>query len=324
MAINLVDLEPTKVSRDLKGKYLLIYSEPKAGKTSLSVRFPKTLLLAFEKGYNALANIYAQDIPNWRTMKEVLRELKKESVKEKFDTVIFDTASIAWERCVEYICVQNSVSDLGEIPWGKGYSSCKKEFQKILQEISMLGYGIIFLAHAEEKVPMGGSEDDAYIAPLLDKRPYAIINGMVDIITCIDVDKKTGERFLQMRATPRIFAGSRFQYMPDRIPLSYEALVEELSKAIEIEGQKNKNQITDERQVIDKGNQRPFEECMSEAEYLWNAILDKDSSDKTLDKMAGIVESNFNQKIKLSTVTPSQQDILELTILDLKDLLNSL
>ena len=119
MAINLMALEPTKVSRDLKGKYLLIYGEPKTGKTSLAVQFPKSLLLAFEKGYNALAGVMAQDIPNWRTMKEVLRELKKEDVKSKFDNIIVDTASIAWERCSEYICLQNSVNDLGEIAWGE-------------------------------------------------------------------------------------------------------------------------------------------------------------------------------------------------------------
>lgn len=188
----------------------------------------------------------------------------------------------------------------------------------------MLGYGIIFLAHAEEKIPMGGSENDAYIAPLLDKRPYAIINGMVDIISCIDVNKETKERFLQLRSTPRIFAGSRFKYMPDRIPLSYERLVEELGNAIETEGQHNGNQITDERQIVKKEVKRPFDECMKEAEYLWTAIQEKDPSDKTLDEMISIVENNFNQKIKLSTVTPAQQDILELTILDLKDLLNSL
>lgn len=77
MAVDLLNLEPTKISRDLKGKYMLFYGLPKTGKTSLAVRFPKSLLLAFEKGYNALANVMKYDIPNWRTMKEVLRELRK-------------------------------------------------------------------------------------------------------------------------------------------------------------------------------------------------------------------------------------------------------
>ena len=43
-----------------------------------------------------------------------------------------------------------------------------------------------------------------------------------------------------------------------------------------------------------------------------------------IDKLLKIVENNFGQKIKLSTVSPEQQDLLELTILDLRDLKNSL
>lgn len=324
MAVDLLNLEPTKVSRDLKGKYMLFYGVPKTGKTSLAVKFPKSLLLAFEKGYNALGNIMAFDIPNWRTMKEIVRELRKPAVQEKFDSVIFDTSSIAWEKCVEYICAQHGVNDLGDIAWGRGFSACKKEFQKVLQEISMLGYGIVFLAHAEEKVPLGGKEDEAYIAPLLDKRPYAIINGMVDIISCIDKDDETGERFLQMRATPRIFAGSRFKYMPARIPLSYENLVNALGEAIEKEGEVSGGRIIDERVDLREEKQRSFEECMDEARELWMEIQDKDPSDAMVDKLLKIVENNFGQKIKLSTVSQEQQDLLELTILDLRDLKNSL
>lgn len=206
----------------------------------------------------------------------------------------------------------------------KGFSACKKEFSKILQEISMLGYGIVFLAHAEEKVPMGGKEDEAFIAPMLDKRPYAIINGMVDIIACIDVDKKTGERFLQMRSTPSIFAGSRFKYMPARIPLSYENLVNALSDAIEKEGARGEGRIVDERLDNAEKVQRPFEDCMKEAKELWEYIVEKDSSDSMYDKLLKIVENNFGQKIKLSTVKEEQQDMLELTVLDLRDLKNSL
>ena len=61
------------------------------------------------------------DVPTWRTMKEILRELRKPLVKEKYDSVIIDTGSIAWEKCVEYICSQHGVTDLGEIAWGKSF-----------------------------------------------------------------------------------------------------------------------------------------------------------------------------------------------------------
>ena len=67
--IDLSKLQPTKISRDLKGKYMLFYGLPKSGKTSLAAKFPKSLLLAFEKGYNALPGIMAQDIINWTDMR---------------------------------------------------------------------------------------------------------------------------------------------------------------------------------------------------------------------------------------------------------------
>lgn len=319
MPIDLLNLEPTKISRDLKGKYILIYAQPKAGKTSLAVQFPKNLLLAFEKGYNGLAGIKAIDIPKWAILKEVLKELRKPAVQESFDSIIFDTATIAWERCEEYVCAQNGVSDLGEMAYGKGYKACKKEFNKVLREISMLGYGIVFLAHSEEKMPLGGEEGDQYICPMLEKRAYAIINGMVDIIAYIDVDHETGKRYLQTRATQHIVAGSRFHYLPERFELSYENLVNNLADAIEMQGEASGGMITDERMKVNEDS-RPFEEVREEALGLWNTLISANPENK--DKILDIVENIFGQRIRLSEITPQQQDLFELVVSDMRDLVN--
>ena len=324
--VDLMNLEPTKISRDLKGKFVLIYGLPKSGKTSLATRWPKSLLLAFEKGYNALSGIMAYDVPSWTTMKEVLRELKKPAIQAKFDNIVIDTTSIAWDRCSEYICQQNNIKDLTDLAWGKGTKACAKEFEKMWRDISLLGYGLVFLAHAEEKTPFGSSDDSqTYIAPMLDKRPYRIINGMVDVIACIDIDAESGERFLQLRSTPKIFAGSRFGYMPDRVPLDYDAFVEALANAIEQEGDATGGLIVDERlDLKNTPKTRPFSEAMEEAKELWTSILDKDDSDETFERMNQIIEDQFGSRIKLSSTTEKQQGMLELAILDLRDLLDSL
>lgn len=65
MAINLLNLQPHKVSRDLSGYITYIYGAPKTGKTTLATQMPKSLLLAFERGYNALPGVIAQDINTW-------------------------------------------------------------------------------------------------------------------------------------------------------------------------------------------------------------------------------------------------------------------
>lgn len=81
MAINLLDIKPHKVSTDLTGYITYIYGAPKTGKTTLATQMPGAILLAFEKGYNALPGVMAQDITSWGEMKQVYRELKKPAVK---------------------------------------------------------------------------------------------------------------------------------------------------------------------------------------------------------------------------------------------------
>ena len=50
MAINLLSLQPHKVSRDLSGYITFVYGRPKTGKTTLASQAEKALLLATEKG----------------------------------------------------------------------------------------------------------------------------------------------------------------------------------------------------------------------------------------------------------------------------------
>jgi hypothetical protein len=50
----LLNIKPHQVSRDLRGYSVMLYGTPKSGKTYNATRFPKHLLLAFEKGYNAI------------------------------------------------------------------------------------------------------------------------------------------------------------------------------------------------------------------------------------------------------------------------------
>ena len=63
--IDIFNIEPHKVSRDMRGYSVLFYGEPKSGKTSIASKFPRALLRAFEKGYNALAGVKPQPINSW-------------------------------------------------------------------------------------------------------------------------------------------------------------------------------------------------------------------------------------------------------------------
>ena len=102
--INILDVKPHVVSRDLSGYTTLLYGDPKSGKTTCATRFPKSLLLAFEKGYAALPGVMALPINTWGDYLTALRQLKDEAAKEKFSTIIIDTVDIAATLCDKYIC----------------------------------------------------------------------------------------------------------------------------------------------------------------------------------------------------------------------------
>ena len=80
---------------------------------------PGALILAFERGYNALPGVIAQDITSWGELKQVYRELKKPEVQEVYKSIIVDTVDIAASLCEKYICNQLDIDTLGDVGYGE-------------------------------------------------------------------------------------------------------------------------------------------------------------------------------------------------------------
>lgn len=125
MGINLLGIQPHKVSKDLSGYITYLYGGYKTGKTTLATQMEGALLLAFEAGYNALPGVMAQDITTWGEMKQVYRELKKPEVKEVYKAVVVDTIDVAADKCKKYICQQNGIEELGDLGYGKFFAVVK-------------------------------------------------------------------------------------------------------------------------------------------------------------------------------------------------------
>lgn len=49
MPKHLWEIEKNVISRDLRGKYVMLYGKPKSGKTTAACSFPDAVLFAFEK-----------------------------------------------------------------------------------------------------------------------------------------------------------------------------------------------------------------------------------------------------------------------------------
>lgn len=328
MAIDIFNIKPSVISRDLKGKYILIYGKEKSGKTTAAASFPKALLCAFERGYNGIGGVMAADISTWSDFKTVLRQLEKPEAKELYHTIIIDTVSIAWDQCEQFICRQNGVQKISDIPWGGGYAASKKEFEGALRKITMMGYGVVLIAHNASRIEKtaDGSEIEI-IYPDLPKRAAEICNGIVDIIGYIGTEWENGEakRWLYTRETPTLFAGSRFKYMAPKIPFGYDELVNAVAEAIELSEKKDGVTVVDSANLMPTEEVLNFQEVRSRAQELWTKLVG--TGDKTNPDVANAIlkkiEMTMGRRMKLSEFTEDQTDILNLVVMDMEEMLKT-
>lgn len=328
--IDIFSLEPSKISKDLKGKFLLIYGQPKTGKSTFGSQLPRSLFLNFEQGTNALAGIRSVPILRWTDAKKVLTQLRKPQAKEMYDSIVVDTASIAWQLCEKYICQRENVDSIRDVAWGQGWNMLKTEFSEFWREITLLGFGILFIAHSKEKpTEMRDEQGDAIMAvcPDLPSNAYTIINSIVDIIGYLQVQINpdgSSERYLYTRSTPTIFAGSRYQYLAPKIKFGYNELVEAIGEAIDSAVKNDGAEVTDHT-VFAQVKARPFNEVIEEAKTIWVGYLNKATNEEEknqhLNIMKDIIKRVFGtEDFKLSQAVPSQADLVELFIDEMKNL----
>lgn len=323
MAIDLLKLQPHKVSRDLSGYITFLYGPAKCGKTTFGSRMPGALLLAFERGYNALPGVIAQDITTWGEMKQVMRELKKPEVKEVFKSIIVDTADIAADCCQKYICSQLGIENIGDGGWAvNGWAKYKKEFEDVFRTLTQLGYAVVFISHDKEKTiaPQNGKEYQQ-IGSSMQSSALSIIENMSDIIGYAHpkVTEEGSQVVLTLRSADNsIRCGCRFKHITPEIPFTYEALTTALNEAIDKEAQETNNQfVTSERQIAPILKEYDYDALMKEFSEIVGTVMSKNQTHGA--KITQIVDKYLGKGKKVSEATPDQAEFIHLIVEEIKD-----
>ena len=326
MGINLLGLQPHKVSRDLSGYITFIYGPPKVGKTTLATQMPGALLLAFERGYNAIPGIIAQDVNTWGEMKQIFRELKKPEVQEVYKTIIVDTVDIAADLCQKYICNQLGIDNMGDGGWGtNSWSKYKKEFEDVFRGLTMMGYAVVFISHSKtgtDKDQTG--KEFGYTKPTTQSSALQIIENMADIYCFARMYLGTdGEekRVLTLRspAGSGISCGSRFKYIASEIPLNYDALTKAIGDAIDKEAKENGNKfVTNEREVAPVVKEYDFDALMAQFETMVGDLMTKDQA-YYAPRITQVIEKYLGKGKKMSGVTRDQAELVYLVVTEIQD-----
>ena len=323
---DLLSLQPHKVSRDLTGYITYIYGEAKTGKTTLATQAGTALLFAFERGYNALPGVFPVDVTSWGDVRSLVRELKKKEVKEKFQTVIFDTVDIAGTLCEKYICAQNGVDKIGEIPYGQGWTLMKKEFEEILRTITQLGYALFLISHEKDKVfkRKDGTEYNQTV-PSCPTTFNEIAKNVADIYGYAekygDENGVSKVRLVLRSKDNSIDCGCRFKFIEPVIEMSYKALVDAINTAIDKEAELTNGQyVTNDRNFVSVTKTLDYDALLAEFNTLASSLMEKDAAAYG-PKITFIVDKYLGRGKKVSDSTPAQVELIDQIISEIKDTL---
>ena len=323
--MGLLDIKPHQVSRDLRGYSVMLYGAPKTGKTTTACQFPGALLLGFEKGWSTIAGVMVQPINSWSEFKKLFVEFKDPDVQAKYQTIVIDTADIAYSYCEKYICNRESdakhdYQTVADIPYGKGYAMAMEEFDECIRKILQLGYGLVLISHEQDKT-MKNERGEEYnqLIPTLDKRARLVCERTCDIIGyCRQVQTENGYVVrMFMRESDRYVAGSRFKYTPESIELTYDNLVKAIGDAIDAQENLVKGSTTEASFNMHKEEvQYDFEGLMKEVQATVGNLMT--TRPEMEHKIVAVVDKHLGKGRKVSDCTPDQAALVDLILTDLK------
>lgn len=322
---NLEELQPNKVSKDLSSYTSLIYGVPKIGKTTFAYKMfgERALLLGFERGYKALAGVMAVDITKWSELVKLNQELKKPSVKEKFDVLVIDTTDLMEKLAKQYILQQNDIDDMGGLAYGKAYDLKDNLIFDMFKKWQDMGYGLMFISHAKEiteTILQDGKEVEyTKYQPSLERRTLAIVSKMCDIIgfAYLKQNEETGEeeRVLFLRESLRVQAGTRFRHMVGSVPLKVEEFNKALANAISKEEEENPESVTDKKVESVVDFTLNFDEIMKN---IVDLVKNKFAPNGHMNEVTVIVERHMGKGAKVSEATSNQVQACDMILTELE------
>lgn len=272
-----------------------------------------------------MPGVYAKPMNTWTDFKKVLRELKEPEVQARFETIVVDTADIAYEYAEEYICNVEGVDTIGAIPFGQGFTKTGKEFDKALRQIVQMGYGLVLISHSQDKTFQNedGTEYNK-IVPTLSNKARLIVSRLCDIIGYSrQIETASGlQTYLFMRGTPRFEAGSRFPYTSDKILFNYQDLVDDIGNAIDKQAAEDGGKyVTDKRENLhtETASDLDFDSLMKQFETITTWMVETDATFFP-PRITEIVENHLGLGKKVVDCSRAQVMLLDIIVSELADL----
>lgn len=251
--IDIMNIKPHEVSRDLTGYVIGLYSRPGAGKTTFASQAEGALFLATEIGYKAIPGVMGQPINTWSDFLIAVSQLRRPEAKEKYKTIVIDTLDELVFLATEHVLQQNGVKDLSEVPFGKAYNMLEDTLRKPFRQL-VENYGLILLAHDTSKQD---EEDEKvrYATLNFNKKVKRIVMGLLDLLVYVEMKRGEDDRIMHFQSSELWEAKTRFADIEPSAIFSYDNFVKVFHNAID-----RVATVEEREDFSSRGSQMPSEE----------------------------------------------------------------
>ena len=319
MLDRLLEKEANQITKKLNDKIWLFHGLKGTRKTSVAALYDNHIMAAFEMGFSFVSTAVAEPMRKWTDFQKFIRALRDPRMKAKYDVVVIDTIGLAYSACYDYVLTSNDIEDIGDLPYGKGWRQVRKEFEQAILSITQEGYGLVMIAHSKILEDDNGITVGAKID--IDKRPYSIITGLADFILFLDKEEvgETGEETVYAYSQrPNYETKRRCRYLASKFEFTYENLVKEMSRAVDLQNAAEGTEIVEEIANPHLQEEVNLEELQAEVVEILTPLIQDDSP--VIDQVYDMVQTMFpgvkiteTQKLHIPRLEVLKEKLLDIT-----------
>jgi len=204
-------------------KRLVIYSKPKAGKTSALALLDNCLILDFENGSDYVEAMKLK-VDSLATLKAIGQEIVKANKPYKY--IAIDTVTALEEMCIGYAKTLYQDTPMGKnfagdnvlkLPNGAGYMYLREAFFKILDYIETLvpdDGSLILLGHLKDKMLETNGKEVSAVDLDLSGKIKSIVCAKADAIGLLS--RKGDKVSLNFKTSEEVTCGARPDHLKNQ------------------------------------------------------------------------------------------------------------
>lgn len=233
------------VAENFLPEFMIIYSKPKVGKSTVCSALPNALIIDLEDGYRALSvlKVQARSFSDIKAIRKAIIEKGKELKKKPYKYIVIDNATRLEEYCLPEAIrryrlqepswgikrddkgramkddngnfIPDPYADLLSIGYGKGYSLLRDIVKETINMLKPICDCLILVSHTKESSIKIDTEEMSEISPDLGGKLSTILCGMADCIGFMF--RKGNDTFMSFKGGGNVINQARPLHLRDRI-----------------------------------------------------------------------------------------------------------